>query len=150
MKRLVLMIFPVLICGIFFNSCGSETVNGEDIIANCDKNVIISQTEYENAPDFPCSIVDMKIVNNCLKIKFTASGCGGYRWHLKLIGLGNYDKSNPPKTALKLSSDIIEACAAVITEEVSFNLEPLKKYFRHHGTNKLYLNISGERILYEY
>ena len=126
-----------------------EKQEGE--ISNCDQNVIISADEYENAPDDPLTIIDMKIVNDCLKIKLCASGCGGNSWNVKLIGLGNYDKSNPPQTTLRLSLDNKEDCTAVIGKEVSFNLEPLKESFPHHdGTNQLLLNISGKSILYEY
>ena len=138
---------------IFENEVNVIFINGEQVYchnsqSNCDKNVIISQIEYENAPNDPVSIVDMKIVDNCLKIKFSASGCSGNSWKVELIGLGNYDKSNPPQTTLRLSLYDKEACEAWITKEVSFNLEPLVEYFRHHGTNKLYLNISGKGILF--
>jgi hypothetical protein len=132
---------------IFINGVQVYSHNGNEESYN---DVIISKTEYENAPDFPVSIIGLTIVNNCLKIKFSASGCDGSSWNVKLIGLGNYDKSNPPQTTLRLSLDNKEECLAVITKEVSFNLEPLKEYFRHHETNKLYLNILGKGILYEY
>ena len=138
------------ISGISQNQVNVIFINGVQVYCHnskskCDKNVIISQSEYENAPNDPVSIVDMKIVDNCLKIKFSASGCSGNSWKIELIGCGNYDKSNPPQTTLRLSLDNKEECEAWITKEVSFNLEPL----RHHGTNKLYLNISGKGILFE-
>jgi len=126
--------------------------NGEEpqVVSNCDKDVIVDATEFENAPNDHVAIIDMKIVDNCLKLKFSASGCDGSSWNVELIGWGNYDKSYPPQTTLRLSLDSKEDCHAVITKEVSFNLEPLVEYFRLHGTNKLYLNISGKGILYEY
>ena len=117
--------------------------------SNCDKDVIISQTGYRNAPDEYIEIIDMKINGNCLKIQFSASGCSGSSWNVKLIGWGDYDKSYPPQTTLRLSLDNKEICHAVITKEVSFNLEPLLEFFQHHATNQLYLNISGHGILYE-
>ena len=122
----------------------------DEEISNCDKDVVISQTEYENAPNDRFEILEMRIVGNCLKIKFWASGNDGKSWAVELIGFGNYDKSNPPQTTLRLSLDNKEAGRAIIEKEISFNLEPLVEYFRHHGTNKLYLNISGEGILFEY
>ena len=142
------------ITGISQNEVNVIFINDEQVYCyngnQCDKDVIISGTEYENAPNNYVEIIDAKIANNCLKIKFSASGCDGSNWNVELIGLGNYDKSNPPQTTLRLSLDNKEICAAVITKEVSFNLEPLIEYFQHHGTNKLYLNISGKGILYEY
>ena len=117
---------------------------------DCYKDVIISETEYEHAPAESFTIQEMKIKDDCLTIKFSASGCDGKSWNVKLIGWGNYDKSNPPQTTLKLSLNNKEECLAVISKEVSFNLKPLKEYFQHHRTNQLYLNISGKSILYEY
>ena len=117
---------------------------------DCDKNVIISKDEYENAPDYPVSILDMKIEGNCLKIKFAASGCDGNSWNVKLIDNGSLAYSDPPLRTLRLSLDNKESCTAWITKEISFSLKPLMEYLRHNGTNQLYLNISGKRILYEY
>ena len=115
-----------------------------------DKDVIISMTEYENAPDSYVEIIEAKIEDNYLKIKFSASGCDGNSWNVKLICMGDYMKSNPPQTSLRLSLDNNEDCTAVITKEISFNLDPLIEYFRHFGINKIYLNISGKSILYTY
>jgi len=118
---------------------------------NFDQDVIISADEYKNAPNDPkMKILSMEIEGDYLKIIFNSGGCSGNTWVVKLIGWGNYDKSNPPQTTLRLSLDNKEMCEALIHKEVTFNLEPLKEYFRHHGTNKLYLNISGKGILYEY
>jgi hypothetical protein len=146
MKNQKILIVLLICLGLtfIFSSCKKVTS------CDCDQNVLISQTEYENAPNDHVAIIDTKIENNCLKIKFGSSGCDGSSWNAKLIGLGNYDKSNPPQTTLRLSIDNKEMCAVNITKEISFNLEPLAEYFRHHGTKKLYLNIGEKEILYEY
>ena len=143
--------------GISQNEVNVIFINGEQVYchnennqSHCDQDVIICQSEYESAPNDLFEITNMEITENCLKIKFWASGCDGSTWVVKLIGFGNYDKSNPPQTTLRLSLEDNEDCRAIIEKEISFNLEPLVEYFRHHGTNKLYLNISGEGILYEY
>ena len=133
--------------------CTTVFIDYYQLLGNnsCDQDVIISETEYKNAPNDSLKILDMKIVGNCLKIKFGASGCDGSTWDVKLICWGNYDKSDPPQTTLRLSLDNKEMCAAAPTKEISFNLEPLKEYFQHHGTNQLVLNILGQQgILYEY
>ena len=143
MKKVALLVS----LGVFLTiSC----VKKEQNVSCCGKDVIISAIEYENAPDDHVEITEMKIKGNCLKIKFWASGCDGNSWIVELIDWGNYDKSLPPQTTLRLSLDNKEACRAVITKEVSFNLKPIKEYFRHHGTKSIYLNILGKAILYEY
>jgi len=112
----------------------------------CDQNVIVNATEYENAPD-QVSIIGMKIEGNCLKIKFAASGCDGSTWIVKLLDGGITDAAVYPKQrTLKLSLDNKEICDAVITKEISFNIEDLQI----PGANKVQLNVSGNTILYEY
>jgi len=118
----------------------------EKEISNCDKDVIISQTEYENAPNHPVSIVDMKIEGNCLKIKFGASGCSGDNWTVKLIDSGVVAESLPCQRTLRLSLNDIGICAAYFTKEMSFNIENLQI----QGNNSVLLNISGKQILYKY
>ena len=115
----------------------------------CDQNVIISAAEFKNAPNFPVFIGDMKIEGNCLKIKFTSSGCDGKSWVVKLIDEGTISTTSiglPPQRTLRLSLDNQEACAAVFGKEISFNIEDLQI----PGSNKVLLDISGKSILYEY
>ncbi len=114
--------------------------------SNCDQNVIISADEYENAPNDYLNILNMQIVDDCLKIKFNASGCSGNSWIVKLIDQEDVAHSNPIQRTLRLSLDNKEACLAVITKEVSFNIKDLQV----EGTNKVLLNISGDSIIYEY
>jgi len=113
---------------------------------DCDQNVIICEKEFENAPDDPFSIIDMIIVDNCLKIKFCAGGCDGNTWIVKLIDSGWIMLPMTPIRTLRLSLDNQEQCKALITKEISFNIESLQE----EGSNKIRLDISGHSILYEY
>ena len=131
------------------NECKKIFIDYYQVFANqsnCDQNVIISPTEYDNAPNFPVYISDMKIVNNCLKIKYSSSGCSGNTWVVKLIDLGVVAESFPCQRTLRFSFYNEEICAAVFTKETSFNIEDLQI----QGNNSVLLNISGNSILYEY
>jgi hypothetical protein len=114
--------------------------------SSCDQNVIISETEYQNAPNDPFSITEMTITGDCLNIKFGASGCDGNTWIVKLIDLGVVAESYPCQRTLRLSLDNKEICTAVPTKEISFNIKDLQIY----GDDKVILHISGEDIFYEY
>jgi hypothetical protein len=114
--------------------------------SNCDQNVIISKTEYENAPKHPISIIDMKIANNCLKIKVGASGCNGNNWNVQLIDREDVAESMPCQRTLRISLDDIGLCAAYFENELSFNIEDLQI----KGDRSALLNIEGKSILYEY
>jgi hypothetical protein len=129
------------------------SIKEKDKQSNCDQDVIISQIEYENAPNDlydpindKYNIINMEIVGNCLKIKFWASGCDGSTWIVKLIDLGVVAESIPCQRTLRVSLDNKEACRAVIEKEISFNIEALQI----QGDNRIQLNVSGISILYEY
>lgn len=114
--------------------------------APCDQDVIIDKEEFENAPSDPFDVERYEIVGNCLKIKFSAGGCDGNSWVVKLIDLGTVAESLPCQRTLRLSLDNTEECAAYITKEISFNIEDLQIA----GNNCVQLNIFGDWILYEY
>jgi len=114
--------------------------------SDCDQNVIISETEYQNAPSDPFSITEMTITGDCLNIKFGASGCDGNTWIVKLIDSGIVAESYPCQRTLRLSLDNKEICTAVPTKEISFNIKDLQIV----GNEKVILHVSGEEILYEY
>jgi len=73
---------------IFINGVQVYCHNDKGTFKNYDKEVIISDTLYKNAPNDHVEIIDMKIEGNCLKIKFSASGCDGSSWNVKLIDSG--------------------------------------------------------------
>lgn len=114
--------------------------------SSCDQNVIISETEYQNAPDDPFSITEMTITGDCLNIKFAASGCDGNTWIVKLIDSGNIAESYPCQRTLRLSLDNKEACTAVPGKEISFDIKDLQIL----GNDMVILHVSGKEILYEY
>ncbi|QIA08645.1 hypothetical protein [Draconibacterium halophilum] len=113
---------------------------------SCDQRVIISPEEYENAPNDPFSITEITITADCLNIRYSASGCDGNTWKIKLIDSGNIAESYPFQRTLRLSLDNNEACRAVIGKDISFDIKDLQIV----GDDKVILHVSGEEILYEY
>ena len=145
----------IFINGIQVYCHNNNNGNEEGYISDCDQDVIVSATEYENAPNDHVEIIDMKIEGNCLNIKFSASGCSVNSLDVNLIDSGFIGYSIvqvypplPPKRTLRLSFDKKDDCLAVFTKEVSFNIEDLQ--VRGEWGNKVYLEISGIMILYEF
>jgi len=138
---------------IFSNDLATYYLEKKDeVISNCDKDVIIGKTEYENAPNANVEIIDMKIVDNCLKMKIAASSWCGSRDRVNLIDTGEVTyiiaaASFPPLhyRTLRLSRES-DACASAVAIEVSFNIEDLQI----RGDHSVILHISGKTILYEY
>lgn len=80
-------------------------------------------------------------------IKFTASGCSGDSWEVRLIDSEEVLESLPPQRNLRLSLKNQEDCHAMITKTMSFNLANLKV-----KGNQVLLNIihTNDPVLYEY
>ena len=114
---------------------------------SCDQKTIISKSEYDTAPLDDVSILDMEIDGDCLKISFSASGCDGSTWIVKLIDSGMTFYTSPPQKDLILSLENNELCDAVISKEISFDIENLQV-----SGNLVVLNIinTGDEILYEF
>ncbi|NDW19073.1 hypothetical protein D0T53_09125 [Dysgonomonas sp. 216] len=132
---------------IFEDECEKIFIDYSQIFDDvCNQDVIIDENEYEDAPNDRFAIHNMEISGDCLKIRFSASGCDGNSWVTKLIDLGSVVETNPCQRTLRLSLKNNEACEAVITKAISFNIEDLQI----EGDDKVLLNISGKSILYEY
>ena len=141
MKYKILLIF----ISFAFLSFGCEKDDKE--LANCDQQTIIGESEYNTASQDNVSISSMEINGNCLKISFSASGCDGSSWIVKLIDSGVTLYSSPPQRNLILSLENKEVCLAVIGKEISFDIESLQV----NGSQvKLNITNTGDEILYEY
>jgi len=135
MKRVVL--FTVVL--LLFATCKKDE-------CECTQKVIVCETEYKNASSASFSIIEIKIVGDCLKIKFSASGCDGKTWKVKLIDSGYFWDSDPYERRLKLILENTEKSEALIVKEVSFDIKDLQVC----KLAKFILNVSGNKILYEY
>ena len=141
MKHNILLIALILLTF----SCSNDDDNGSQ--NNCDFETIISEQQYENAPSDQVFINSLSIENGCLEINFSASGCSGDTWEVKLIDSEAVFLSNPPQRNLRLSLNNEELCEAFITKVMSFDITNLQL-----DSNEVLLNItnSDDSILYEY
>ena len=121
--------------------------NDDNDSSNCDKVTIVSSEEYETAPNDQLFINTLELNGDCLKINFSSSGCNGDTWSLKLIDSEIILESNPPQRNLRLSLKNEELCEALITKELTFDINELRV-----DGNQVLLNItnSDDQILYEY
>ena len=113
----------------------------------CDQGTVISQEQFRNAPSDEATINSLEIEGDCLKINFSASGCSGESWKMRLIDSGSILESDPPQREIRLILENNELCEAFITRELSFNISELKV-----KGERVWLNLSNsdDQILYEY
>jgi len=114
---------------------------------NCDKCVLIDSAIFNDTQTTNYFFRDIKIIGNCLKIKYAGSGCDGESFEVDLIDSGAIDETTIEQRNLKFKLIENEDCEAVIIKEISFDLTPLQI-----NNKKVLLNIEKweESILYEY
>ncbi len=150
MKKL----FILALFGLALFSCSKDDDRDNNISDNtitesnsCELETLVSAEEYKNSLSDPLTINSLEIIDGCLKISFSAGGCGGDTWELELIDSGDILESYPPQRNVKLSLKNEELCKAYITKEVTFDISNLKV-----DGDRVQLNFlnSDKGILYEY
>ncbi|MEM9329026.1 MAG: hypothetical protein AAGA85_25410 [Bacteroidota bacterium] len=136
------LVFLFMICGVLYVSCGSD--NDAQI---CDQRVVIDATEYTTAPMDALVIGSLTFNGDCLEITFSAGGCDGKSWELKLIDSGAISESLPPQRNLILSLKNDEFCEALITQTLTVDIAPLQI---EGSSIQLNLVNTGDEILYTY
>lgn len=138
--------YVLIILSMIIQSCSKEKTAQEKVTV-CDSEVIISASDYENAPADELKINSIEIDNDCLIINFSSSGCNGDSWEVLLIDSDIILESFPPQRHLRLSLKNEELCAAYITKQNTFAIADL----RVSGNSiMLHLTNSEQSLLYEY
>ena len=126
-------------CVDFFELRSDEKLIWIDPRASCEKQAIVDETKYDNAPNGGATILSAVISDDCLTIQFGASGCSGVSWKTNLIGSPLVLESLPPQRQVKFSLQNDEDCAAYFTKYESFDISA----FRVEQTSTVYINLAG-------
>lgn len=144
MKKIIAFIFTIALA---FSACNKDNNTIKPSNSICDFETIVSSVAYRDAPLDYLVINSLEIIDDCLVVAFSASGCDGNTWVVKLVDSEEIFESYPPQRNLKLSLSNQEDCEAFITKEMSFDISNLQV-----DGNQVQLNITNaeESILYEY
>ena len=137
------LILSLLIGVLTIMSCNDD----DDMInPDCENCVIINRSLYDQSRK-EYTILSAEIVNDCLEMMISSSGCDGERWVATLYDSGDIAESFPAQRSLRLDLENDEECDAVITKSYKFDITPLQT-----EEPKFILNIDGfdEALLYEY
>jgi len=147
-------ILLVALAGITLLGCSKEesdnariVLPGQETPTQCDFRTVVSQEAFVTAPADQLSIQEVALAGDCLNIRFSASGCDGNSWQVKLIDSSVILDSDPAQRSIRLSLRNNELCQAIITREVSFDVSNLRD-----SGNQVWLNLGewNESILYTY
>ena len=145
MKRIFTSAF---ICSMFLLviSC-SDSKDSQS--QNCDKKSRVISTEaYNNLVTTNYTITSVALNEDCLDVTISSSGCSGNTWQMNLFSSDNFPDILPLQRNLKLQLDNPEACLAIVTKTVSFDLAPLQI----SGQHRITFNLTGwdQQIVYNY
>lgn len=145
MKRIGFLIV-ITLCFINMQCDEDDGVVGFD--DSCDEQVIVDKDLYDSIVSDDFQVSNVEIVDDCLNIQVSASGCSGDTWEYKLVDSGAIAESSPEQRFLKFQLINKEICLAFVGQNVSFNLEALQI----EGSNTIILNIEGfdEAVTYSY
>jgi len=139
-----------LLCISFLLACqnNDDDSNSNLDVLTCNQVIIVNNNEFQNAETAPFTFTEVSLASNCLLLEYAASGCDGSSWTVALIDSGEIMETNPPQRNLKLVLSNPELCAAVITDETSFDISELQI----EGINQIRINFENweQSFLYEY
>ena len=135
-------IISIVLC--FMNMQCEEDI--DDSLEMCDQTTIVSESMYANMVSDSFTIISSEILENCLAIEISASGCGGNSWEFNLVDSGAVAESSPEQRYLKLQLINNEACLAQFERIITFDLTPLQI----NGSNEVILHLEGLESLLNY
>ena len=117
--------------------------------------ITLNEDYYESSSNDSNTISNIELIDNILNIKTSYSG-GCENHEFELIGINIFMESDPVQTNIRLSHNANnDTCEAYVTEELSFDITPLKEayqeaYQQESGT--IIINLEGvdELISYEF
>ena len=118
------------------------------------QDIIIGDSYYQNASRDPVTINNVKNCDNILHVNVSYSG--GCKEHEFQLIASSFMESEPVQVNVLLShEDNDDPCEMWITENLDFNLVPLKKSWQHsyqERSGTIVMNIEGweESIYYEF
>lgn len=142
---------PILIFSflLLLSSCSKENPESTAAEENkCGPSLIVSESEYSNAPNDLLTIESVNVEGDCLHIQFSAMGCDGESWEFKLIDSSHILDSDPCQRYLRLSLKNDENCSTRIVKDAYFDLSLVKG--SNTGGIAYTLMNSGNTFLYEY
>ena len=123
MKYIMLLVWPV----ILLLACEKQDDNIELALrSSCDQEAIVDQDLFDSATSSHVTIEETEIDGNCLRIKFSASGCNGGTWKLRLVAAEQVKYSLPPQRDVRLKLENNELCQAHLTRELTFDISDLR------------------------
>lgn len=138
-----------LVLGVFVFNCSSDDSSPAPVQSECDKYAkVVTENQYNQISTESYTITNVSIDEDCLSVTLSSSGCDGSTWIMDLYSDNVYFDSDPLQRRVKVGLENPEACSALVTKTLSFDLRP----YRLVGQNQVPLQIEGweTTVVYTY
>lgn len=115
------------------------------LATTCDDIVKIDSDRFQNDASAFFTVLNVSIDDDCMIVEYSSSGCDGNSWVMELIDANAIKESNPIQRDVRLVLENNEACQAVFTREISFDITPLQT-----DDSNILINIEGFTLSYNY
>ncbi|MEE9439514.1 MAG: hypothetical protein V3V14_10980 [Saprospiraceae bacterium] len=86
-------------------------------------DVLIDDFLFNSSDTDQVTIQNIEIIEDCMTIEYSASGCDGESWEVKLINSDSYIYTYPPSTSLKLVLKNEEFCKAYLQKKQALTFQ---------------------------
>ncbi|NBC06767.1 MAG: hypothetical protein GVY26_06190 [Bacteroidetes bacterium] len=119
------LLFFVLIFSLTLSCEKQNTSCSCEDPAPCDALALLDNSAYQNGSDDPYFLREASIEGDCLYLRFQYGG-GCKEVDFDLVGAFQLGETAPLTRFVRVALDDDDNCEALITEEVTFNLKPLR------------------------
>ena len=110
----------ISVCCCFMLLFMNTQCDEDDIQSSpCDQMVVIDDGFYNSAVSSEFMFQSAEIIENCLNVSISASGCDSSTWSMVLVDSGAVAESLPEQRFLKFVFTNDEVCLAVFSQERS-------------------------------
>lgn len=121
MKTKVMFLTAALFLITLVSSCDKKDTPE---LVDANSTTVVDATLYEKTN--PVNVTDIKVLNDSLYVRISASGCDTKTWKARLIDAGSIAYSMPVQRKAKIEFTNLEECLAALAKTFAFDLKPLR------------------------
>ena len=92
----------------------------------CGKKTELNADKYASRVTDNYTILEAVLINNCIRVKVSSSGCDGSSWEAGMVDSESVMESMPVQRNIRFYLDNNEECDAVIQKSFYFDLSPIQ------------------------
>ena len=140
-------VFIFLLLSVSIFSCEPDSNEEPSTENNC-RDILISESKFQEIDYNQASILEYEIIDDCLKVKLGVGGCDEDH-EIDLITDGGINESLPPQITFVFKDNDLQPCNAYFQIDREFDLTPIRTSLGLDEDVYLTFQLSDDKILYK-